>query len=460
MNPWRAFKSVIRRRRDGNISDLSAHIRSIFDDDYYLAQNPDIAATEADPFTHYFNTGRFEFRRPSLFFDPEFYLEEYPDIAKSGIEPLEHYLSKGWVEGRFPTAHGFDANWYRETYLETVDSSDIPLIHYIREGLESGYSPNRSFDAAQYLRDNPDTITMDMSPFIHYLQFGLKGSLSARAVVKSLEHRVGEFQVVLRTEAPARLNLVIDALPSSDVPQDVIAALRQSVIRAQESGQQMRILTRTNRPDPTAMAETMQATDIPIINLEFDFAPADIGAPIEVSPSDTYVTNNWWNTKAVRAAVKPEQVTYLETDLDSEPVRSAKKPPKCGITVTTRSMAEVAVNSLRSQTANRKTLVVFVPVNNENQYQALISGLEWACEHGGLLKENWRILLHGSRVPRIVFSNGNAGISSSNFTDDQFMSLLQNAAVVVKTTDMPPSALVHGTDTESIGRTILEAVTR
>lgn len=36
--------------------------------------------------------------------DPSYYLANNPDVAASGMNPLQHYLQYGWHEGRNPSA--------------------------------------------------------------------------------------------------------------------------------------------------------------------------------------------------------------------------------------------------------------------------------------------------------------------------------------------------------------------
>lgn len=73
---------------------------SLFDPNYYLAQNPDIAEAGADPLDHFVILGGAEGRRPSPDFDSAAYLRANPDIAEAGENPLVHYLLFGAAEGR------------------------------------------------------------------------------------------------------------------------------------------------------------------------------------------------------------------------------------------------------------------------------------------------------------------------------------------------------------------------
>lgn len=74
----------------------------LFDANWYLAQNPDVAQVGIDPARHYLLFGGFEGRDPSPHFCSKGYLDAYPDVKQSGINPLVHYLRYGEREGRLP----------------------------------------------------------------------------------------------------------------------------------------------------------------------------------------------------------------------------------------------------------------------------------------------------------------------------------------------------------------------
>jgi glycosyltransferase involved in cell wall biosynthesis len=64
-----------------------------FDISYYLANNPDVAAANIDPFEHYIKTGYREGRSPAAHFDTTFYVRNcmYGDPR----DPLSHYMEVG-----------------------------------------------------------------------------------------------------------------------------------------------------------------------------------------------------------------------------------------------------------------------------------------------------------------------------------------------------------------------------
>jgi hypothetical protein len=74
-------------------------------------------------------------------FDPEWYLANNPDVAAAGIPPLVHYLRWGAREGRDPNRL-FDTSWYVEQNPHVALAGRNPLAHYVRWGVKEGRDPN------------------------------------------------------------------------------------------------------------------------------------------------------------------------------------------------------------------------------------------------------------------------------------------------------------------------------
>ena len=85
--PLEAFRSI----RDRGLVKNS----ELFDAEWYLEQNKDLAEAKADPVRHYLKFGWREGRNPSPDFDTKKYLEERPDVSAAGICPLVHYIKFG-----------------------------------------------------------------------------------------------------------------------------------------------------------------------------------------------------------------------------------------------------------------------------------------------------------------------------------------------------------------------------
>jgi hypothetical protein len=73
---------------------------NLFDEDYYLRNNPDVKASGVNSIEHYYYNGLKEGRNPSLTFNNYLYLLMYEDVRKNGINPLFHYIKYGMSEGR------------------------------------------------------------------------------------------------------------------------------------------------------------------------------------------------------------------------------------------------------------------------------------------------------------------------------------------------------------------------
>jgi len=73
---------------------------NLFDKEYYLNNNPDVANSVIDPIKHFILHGGKEKRNPSSHFDTSFYLKTHPDVSASNMNPLIHYILHGEKEKR------------------------------------------------------------------------------------------------------------------------------------------------------------------------------------------------------------------------------------------------------------------------------------------------------------------------------------------------------------------------
>jgi O-antigen biosynthesis protein len=95
-----------RRSESGRLAEDYRAIAgsALFDAEWYLSKNPDVAATKLDPALHYLRYGAREGRSPGPLFDGQRYLKENPDVERSNYNPLIHFVRTGWREGRTPQA--------------------------------------------------------------------------------------------------------------------------------------------------------------------------------------------------------------------------------------------------------------------------------------------------------------------------------------------------------------------
>jgi O-antigen biosynthesis protein len=169
LRAWRqAAAAASRLRRRIRITRRSA----IFDGDWYLATNPDVAATGMDPAEHFCRFGAFEGRDPGPLFNIVLYLRSRPDVEAGGMNALIHYLHHGAAEGAV-VSNLFDSGWYLRQYPEVAAAGANPLEHYIEHGASLGYDPGTDFSTALYLEREPYLRGGEENPLAHYLTRGV-----------------------------------------------------------------------------------------------------------------------------------------------------------------------------------------------------------------------------------------------------------------------------------------------
>lgn len=161
----------------------------VFDEAFYLASNPDVAAAVesgvfSDAFTHYDRFGRDEGRDPTDWFDSGFYLTANPDVVAAEIDAFTHFLRYGQFEER--TTSGTLDDAVAEVFDEAFYLADNPGVaaavergtfdsgfdHYQAFGREERRDPTDWFDTSFYLQSNPDVAGAGIDPFAHFLRFG------------------------------------------------------------------------------------------------------------------------------------------------------------------------------------------------------------------------------------------------------------------------------------------------
>lgn len=166
----------------------------LFDLDWYLSKNPDVAEAGIDPLQHFLSSGWKEGRDPHPFFSVTWYLNNNPDVAISGVDPLTHYnrlFSNTSAETKYnpeeisnikvatrlfcsidEIKEKFDRDFYLESNQDVKDAGVHPLMHYLENGWREGRRPTADFDPLYYLSNNPDVSATGGEPFSHYLGYG------------------------------------------------------------------------------------------------------------------------------------------------------------------------------------------------------------------------------------------------------------------------------------------------
>jgi hypothetical protein len=114
----------------------------LFDEAWYLAHNPDVAAAVASGkiasgWAHFIQRGQYENRSPSAYFDANYYLVHNPDVAAAVAShriasAWAHFIKAGIYEGRAASPL-FDEQYYRAS---NPDVAAAIAAGRIRSGLE------------------------------------------------------------------------------------------------------------------------------------------------------------------------------------------------------------------------------------------------------------------------------------------------------------------------------------
>jgi hypothetical protein len=150
------IKRHVERRRDiklirtsglfGNVSEDESLLNQIlsdiqlirasgmFDQNWYLAKNPDIALSGIDPLAHYLRYGGFESRDPGPFFCSRWYLNAYEDARASGLNPLIHYLKDGYQKSY--STQSVILEFVNSAYCPTCESNVSNKYPYHSEKLK------------------------------------------------------------------------------------------------------------------------------------------------------------------------------------------------------------------------------------------------------------------------------------------------------------------------------------
>lgn len=171
-----------------------------FDGLYYSRANPDVAAANLEPISHYLEYGWKELRSPSPYFDAEGFAQTFPDYRDKKLDLAEVclrlYGSYAWkVDGivaptlpvypdhaakrfswrelkslfkqwRVYQAH-FDAEFYLREYPEVGSSPAEAFSHYMHRGFTEDRQPRSDFDGYLYRKNHG--LSRNQNPFRHYV---------------------------------------------------------------------------------------------------------------------------------------------------------------------------------------------------------------------------------------------------------------------------------------------------
>lgn len=319
-------------RRELSDADLLRE-SDLFDEDYYLQQNPKLREQGKDPVEHYLKRGGFNGKDPSPAFSSRAYLQRNAEVAAARINPLVHYLRIGRAEGRSmnPLADDialiresglFDDDYYRHFHPDLPDDADL-VRHFLRFGARRGDDPSELFSTSGYQRQNVDVAKSGTNPLLHYLRFGRhEGRIAPRGRLRepyfdSLFAQqwasIAPLPVAhLRSVGP-RVTVLTDSVGPSSLFGGVGTSVILAILLANRLGATLRIATRTEAPDPSVVATLEQSAGVRLDGaLETAYVPVGGTQELAVTDDEILMTTSWWTTRATLGSTVPrEQVLYL-----------------------------------------------------------------------------------------------------------------------------------------------------
>lgn len=149
-----------------------------FDAQWYLVNNPDVAAAGIDPHAHYWRSGMAEGRWPSPGFDAMRYEAMNPEARGRALVHFHHRVSAKGAASLQPaevtaTRHPelesglFDARWYVARFPEAA-SAVHPFVHYASHGRDRLLPTGPLFDGATYVVEQAAALDA-YTPLSHFV---------------------------------------------------------------------------------------------------------------------------------------------------------------------------------------------------------------------------------------------------------------------------------------------------
>jgi len=106
---------------------------------------------------------------PTPLFDQRWYIENNPDVRLAGFNPFLHFVASGAKDGRSPGPL-FEAAWYRMKNPDARDEGFEPLRHYMAVGAGEGGNPSTCFDADFFVASATDESMTRQTALVSYAE--------------------------------------------------------------------------------------------------------------------------------------------------------------------------------------------------------------------------------------------------------------------------------------------------
>lgn len=159
----------------------------LFDTQFYLRHNPDVAGSHFNPFVHYIRHGRFEGRQPHPLFDPAHFARVRNMEISQDVDGVRSFLNAP-VSDRTSPHVLFDMELYHDWYPDIAAHAQNALSHYIRHGAYERRQPHIIFDQHFYEEGVGTPIPSDINPLVHYLEIGAAAGIDPHPLFDGLHY--------------------------------------------------------------------------------------------------------------------------------------------------------------------------------------------------------------------------------------------------------------------------------
>ena len=264
---------------------------------------------------------------------------------------------------------------------------------------------------------------------------------SATALIEARFDHLRALAIVRVPDGERRVNMVTDSINAGSLFGGVGTALILCALRANAIGARLRIVTRTEAPDPRGIHRVLSANAIvPALNPELVFVPV-FGSDVflDVHDGDEFITTSWWTTYSTLRSIAPKRVTYLLQEDErmfyphgDDWVRCRETLGRSDIRflVNTRllhdhliadgldniaqcatwfepAFPDAVYHAAHRQPAAKRRLCFYARPNNlRNLFYRGIELLNEALQQGILDPEHWEIVFVGKDIPRLALACG------------------------------------------------------
>ena len=238
-----------------------------------------------------------------------------------------------------------------------------------------------------------------------------------------------------------RVSIVTDSINKGSLYGGVGTAVILGCLIAQRRGATLRIITRTERAQPSGLAGVLATYGIEMSHeVEFAFAAFhDERHQLDTHEGELFLTTSWWTTAATLASVPPADIVYLLQEDErmfypygDEHLRCSRvlKNPQLRFAINTRLLFDhlvasgldnVARHGLAFEPAfppqvfqprhsagtGKRTLMFYArPHNVRNLFYFGLEVLEAAIARGLVKLDEWDIVFVGKDIPKIRLDAG------------------------------------------------------